>query len=65
MKLSDLKDIISPECKVGLIDKQETEIPIVDTWGSWIKGGLKTMGVNVCRIDTAGYLLLVLDLEVD
>lgn len=65
MKLRDLKDIISPDCKVGLTDRQETEIPIVDTWKNWINGGLKTLDVDVCRIDTVGYLLLVLDLEGD
>ncbi|MDO5549291.1 MAG: hypothetical protein Q4F79_12505 [Eubacteriales bacterium] len=61
MKLKDLEKIIAADSDVGLIDKTESGIPIVDTWGHWINGGLKTLDVPVLKIVSYGYILLVLD----
>lgn len=62
MTLEDLKDIIPKDCEVGLMDKAETDLPLVDTWGNWIDGGLKRLDVEILEISSAGYLLIRLNI---
>lgn len=62
MKLYELKDIILKEEDVGITDKLESDMPFVDSWENWINGGLKTLDVDVLRIESQGYLLIVLNI---
>ena len=62
MKLKDLKDIIPEDCNVGLTDKEQSDLPFVDTWNNWKHGRLKTMDVNIVEISSCGYLLIRLDI---
>lgn len=62
MKLIDLKNIIPAEQDVGLAAMGEDVLPIVDTWESWVNGGLNTLDVEVNSISSCGYLLLELKL---
>lgn len=61
MKLKDLKNVIPGNCDVGLTDKEQSDLPFVDTWNNWMNGGLKTMDVDVIEISSCGYLLIRLD----
>ena len=63
MTLSDLKEYIPPDCMVGLIEKDYRGLPFVDTWRNWISGRLKTLDIEVTKIESAGYLLLTLDIR--
>lgn len=62
MKLYELEDIIPKYERVGFSDKDYNDIPFVDTWGNWIDGGLETLDVEVLRIQSCGFLLIILDM---
>lgn len=62
MILNDLKTVIPKNCKVGITDRDNSDLPYVDTWENWINGGLKTLDVKVLQIESAGYLLITLDI---
>ena len=65
MKLIDLKDIISKDSDVGFTVVDYDDLPIVDTWGNWINGGLKTLDVEVTKISSCAYILLELKINED
>lgn len=62
LKLSDLKNIIDEDTEVGLIDKTEKGLPVIDSWGNWVNKELKTLNVRVLKMESCGFLLLVLDI---
>lgn len=62
MTLNDLRDLIPPKCSVGITDKKRSGRPYVDSWEEWMGGRLKTLDVTVLSIESAGYLLLTLDI---
>lgn len=61
IKLKDLEYVITPDTSVGITDRAR-QLPLVDSWGSWTKGGLKTLDVKVLSISSCGYLLIILDI---
>lgn len=62
MTLNDLRNVIPEICRVGITDRDQSGLPYVDTWENWINGRLKTLDVKVLQIESAGYLLLTLDI---
>lgn len=62
MTLNDLREMIPSKCSVGITDKKRSGLPYVDLWEEWMGGRLKTLNVTVLRIESAGYLLLTLDI---
>lgn len=62
MTLEDLKDIIPKDCEVGLVDKAETDLPLVNMRENRISVGLKTLDVEILDISSVGYLFIRLNI---